>query len=104
MATAAELAQRAADILAIEDDLMTWNGAVYSCVLGEITKTDSVEIGGFQRDYDTNVYVRTALFSGTRPNVDDEVIIGTKTLKITAIHEYPDDVDLELELKAVARA
>jgi hypothetical protein len=29
MATAAELAQRAADILAVEDDTITWNGADY---------------------------------------------------------------------------
>lgn len=82
---------------------MTWNGAAYSCVLTEIIKTDSMEIGGFQRDYDASVYVRTALFTGTRPNVDDEVTVGAKTFKVVTVHEYPDDVALELEMKAVAR-
>ncbi len=102
MATAEELAQRALDIAGIEDDSMTWSGADYAGTLTEVVKRDSPEIGGFVREYDCAFYVRAELFSGTRPNVDDEVTIGTKTLKIVSVTEVPDDITIELKLTALS--
>ena len=83
---------------------MTWNGADYSCTASEITKTDTPEIGGFERSYDTSVYVRTALFTSTRPNVDDGVTLNGNDLKIVSVNVPPDDIVIELQLKGVTGA
>lgn len=100
MVSAAELAQRALDLAGIEDDSMTWSGADYSGVLTELTKGDDPSIGGFSRGYTASFFVRTALFESTRPNVDDTVTVGSKSLKVSRVHEYPDDIAIELELVA----
>ena len=104
MATVAELAQRAADILAIEDDVMTWNGADYSCTASELTKSDTPEIGGFERSYDVSVYVRTELFTSTIPNADDAVTLNGNDLKVVSVNEPPDGIAIELQLKGATGA
>lgn len=102
MASESELTQRAADLVGIEDDTMTWSGTDYVGTYTELTKSDTAEVGGFERRYDASFYVRTGLFSGARPNVDDEVTVGSKTFKIVAVHEYPDDIAIELELRSAS--
>ena len=102
MATAAELAQRAADIQAVEDDEITWNGADYPCTVGELAKSDSPELGGFERAYDMSVYIRTELFTGRRPNMDDAVRYKEKGMKIVGVRQAPDDIAIELELKSAS--
>jgi hypothetical protein len=64
-----------------------------------LTKSDTPELGGFERSYDLRVYVRTALFTGRLPTTDDAVRYRAKGLKIVSIREAPDNVALELELK-----
>ena len=88
----------AADLAAIETDSMTWNGSDYSGVFTELVKSDSPEVGGFERSYDASFYVRTSLFTGSRPNVNEAVTVGTKTFRIGRVHEIPDDVSIEIEL------
>jgi hypothetical protein len=104
MASAEELAIRDDDLEVIEDDSMIWNGTTYPGIFTEFRRGDTLEIGGYVRNYDASFYVRTAALPALRPNVDDRVVIQGKTLQIVKVHTYPDDIALELELSSPAEA
>jgi len=104
MASALELAIRNNDLLVIEDDSMTWNGTAYAGIFTEFTKDDSVEVGGYVQHYDASFYVRTALLPTPRPTVEATIACQGKTFKVSRVHQYPDDIAVELELTSEAGA
>lgn len=100
MASAAELAQRRADLLAIEDDTMTVDGTDYSGVFTQIDVADTPQVGGFVRDYSASFHVRAALFTGTIPGADTAVTVNGYALKVIQVIKDPDGVALEFRLAA----
>lgn len=108
MASAEELTQRAADLAAIEtelQDLAVIDGTTCAGVFTEFVKTDSNQLGGYVPSYDASFYVRTSYFTDiARPNKESTVVIQiggqSKSFIVDRVHNYPDDIAIELELRS----
>lgn len=109
MASAEELAQRRLDIQVIEDDFITIAGTLYAGIFTEFVKTDTNEVGGYVPNYDASFYIRSSHFAtaSDRPTREQEVTVTvggeTKTFTVDRVHNYPDDVAMELELIATGQ-
>lgn len=95
-------AQFDADLAAIEwaspADEASWNGGTYKGRFTTLNKSDNLKEGGWDPAYDASFYVRTSLFTGSRPIVDEIWTVNGIGFRIAAIVTHPDDVDMELQL------
>lgn len=77
----------------------TFNGADYVGTFTDLRKSDSVEVGGFVREYDARLHVDPLLFDIV-PKVGGFVTVAGYTFKIEAADLAPDGVELILSLSA----
>lgn len=104
MATPEELAAYKEDLEVIEDNTVLIDGEEYSCTATEFGRGDTLEQGGFVRNYDLSVHVRRELFtSATLPKVrESEFVYDGRTLSCTRIIDDPDTVAIEFQLSSEA--
>lgn len=100
MPTANELAAFNNDMAVIEDNTVTIDGLPYSCTLPPFQRGDTLEEGGFTRDYDLSVHIRRELLANVQmPKVrESQVTYGTAEFQIVRIIDDPDTVMIEFQL------
>ena len=94
------LSQFDADLALITADLptlVTWAGAEYQVIAGDVGLARSLEMEGLFQDADLLVVLRVALLAGVdRPRDGETLVRGETTYRIDRVESATDDVSLML--------
>lgn len=90
------------DIEVIEDNTVTIDGVEYSCIATEFGRGDTLEQGGFVRNYTLSIHCRKVLFTAqTMPKERQSVFqYDGRTLACIRIIDDPDTVMVEFQLNS----
>jgi len=70
---------------------ITWKGVAYSCVVGDISSEDNVELAGIAEGNSFTVVISLTDFT-TYPDTGDRVTIDGKDYRILGYSDSPDGI------------
>jgi hypothetical protein len=84
-----EMAADAAEILAEIGEPVTWDGRPFNAIISPVGLSDSLQIGGFDQEYDFTVKIPKASLGGARPKPRDAVEFDGTTYRVAKVSESP---------------
>ena len=94
----------AADFTFMRADLshtMTWNGAAYTVVFGDLADQDELQMAGILENKGVEIWLAVADFSAvTMPGPGDMVTVGSVKYRVVRASDSPDGVCRTLTCEA----
>jgi len=90
-----------ADAAAMIADLpasIVWQGGTYACTAGSAENGYSLSEAGMVAEPSIQIVARTAVFTGARPQINDDIQYGGKTYRAVSVSTSQDDLTLDIRL------
>ena len=71
---------------------VTWNGSDYSCIVGDITSGDDLEVAGIIDTNTFSVVISKDDFSGSYPDEGDRITIAGMSYRVESVIDGPDGI------------
>ena len=84
-----EMAADASHILTEIGEPVLWNGRLFHAIISQIEFSDTLQIGGFDQEYDFSVKIPKASLGPVRPKLNEAIQFDGTLYRIAKVSESP---------------